>query len=227
MPTFIVIEWIDWSGKTTQVEELKKYYEKMWKNVLVLDYPRYNDEATTWVKRYLQWEYWNIDDVSIYQSSVLYAMDRLDNHLKNLKKIWNDYDIILWNRYTTSNLIHQGWKLLQNLNEKGYLEDEIIEKETMMEFKNWLETLEYRDLSLPEPNLVVFLDVPWKISLENVENRWNEKDWHENIEHLQWAYQSAKFYVNNIPTWKTINCLNSENKMKTINLITKEIISKI
>jgi len=223
---FIVIEGIDWSWKTTQVNELKKFYEASWKKVLVLDYPRYDEPITIGVKRYLNWEYWDINNVSIYQASILYAMDRLDNYLKNLKSIWNDYDVILGNRYTTSNLIHQWWKLLEILNSRWYLEDEEITNWTMFEFKNWLEDLEYRDLSLPIPTKVIFLDVAENISLKNIEERWNKKDLHETKDHLQWAYEAAKFWSDNLPTWEKINCLSS-GKMKDIKLITKEIIEKI
>jgi len=223
MTKFIVIEWIDGSWKTTQVKELKKHYENEGKKVLLLDYPRYDDESCIGVKRYLSWEYGHVNNVSIYQSSLFYAIDRLDNHLKNIKKIWNDYDIVLANRYTTSNLIHQGGKLLENLSDKGYIEDTLIVDETLTEFKNWLETLEYRDLSLPKPDRVIFLDVPETVSLKNIDIRWNKKDWHENIAHLQWAYKSANFYIDKIKSWKRINCLNENKQMKTIS----EILSKI
>lgn len=226
-PYFLVIEGIDWSWKTTQVKELKEYFEKKWKKVLLLDYPRYNDESCITVKRYLHWEYWDIDSVSIYQSSMFYAMDRLDNYLKNLKNFWNQYDIVLANRYTTSNLIHQGSKLLKNLDEKWYLEDEIITKNSMFEFKEWLENLEYRDLGIPQPNKVIFLNVPEEISLKNVITRGNTKDLHENIEHLKWAYKSALFYVENIPTWNKINCVNEKWEMKSISEITNSILKEL
>lgn len=233
MPKFIIIEWIDWSWKTIQVKMLQEYYESIWKKVLVLDYLRYEDESCIWVKRYLGGEYGEINSVSLYQASMFYAMDRVDNYLKKLRDIWNNYDIVLWNRSTTSNLIHQWAKILENLHtqKENWAYFSNFNKDvswTMYWFKEWLENLEYRDLELPSPNKVIFLNVKPKTSLKNIDTRWNKKDLHENIDHLTWAYKSAQFWVENSPNWKNIECINKEdwkmfNKVKINDSIIKEI----
>ena len=152
-------------------------------------------------------------------------MDRLDNYLKNLKGKWNSYDIIIGNRYTTSNLIHQGAKILEILKGKERITEK-IKKETLYQYKEWLENLEYGSLKLPIPNKVIYLSVTPENSLKNIEKRGNKKDLHENYNHLYWAHQSALFFSSNIKNWEKINC-EKNNKMKNKNKILNEIIKII
>jgi dTMP kinase len=52
---FIVIDWIDGSGKATQVKLLKEKLEALWKSVKLLDYPRYGEKSAFAVEKYLNW----------------------------------------------------------------------------------------------------------------------------------------------------------------------------
>ena len=129
---FVVIDWIDWSWKWTQIKLLTEKLTLMWKKVKVLDYPRYWEPSAFAVEKYLNWEYWN--NVSAKLWSVFYAIDRYDSSF-DIKDSLDKYDYILSNRYVSASMIHQAWKIED---EKEVIEvgtcpecgNKIIEKKT-------------------------------------------------------------------------------------------------
>lgn len=143
---FVVIEWIDWSGKATQVALLKDKLENLWKKVKILDYPRYDKESSYFIKRYLNWDFW--DSINPKQSAIFFALDRFEDFLENKEK-FEKYDYIISNRYVSASMIHLASKI------------EDIEKRK--KFILWLEDLEYNIFWISKPDKVLFLD----ISLEN------------------------------------------------------------
>jgi len=215
---FIVIDWIDWAGKWTQVALLEKKLKSLNKKVKVLDYPRYWESSAYFVEKYLNWEYWK--NVSAKQASLFYAMDRFDDSF-NIRKDLENYDFIISNRYVSASMIHQA----------GKIED----KKEKEDFINWLYDLEYNILGLQKPDLTIFLNVSPKMSQKLVlqkEKReyiknWKKMDIHEEDKnHLENAYQSAKLVVEKFDDWVKIDC-EQNWEMKSIEEINKEILGKI
>ena len=214
---FIVIDWLDWSWKWTQVELLAKRLVELWKKVKIFDFPRYHEKSAFAVAKYLNWDYWT--DVPAKKASIFYAIDRFDASF-DLKKELKEYDYILSNRYVSASMIHQAGKI-KDLKERD-------------EFLDWLQDLEYDIFEIPKPDKVIFLNVTPKMSQELVLKKnereylkwWKKMDLHEwDINHLTNAWESAN-YVAKKYSWTKINC-EKDWKMRNIDDINNEILSNI
>ncbi len=139
-----------------------------------------------------------------------------------IKKDWEEFylkgGIIIADRYTTSNMIHQAAK--------------IKEVQAKDKFLNWLWDFEFEKFNLPVPDCVIFLDMPPKCSKSLMETRNNkftgekEKDIHENnYEYLLESYNNSK-YISEKYGWNRIECTN-EDKIKSIDQINDDIIKVI
>lgn len=215
---FIVIDWIDWSWKWTQVDRVKNELEKKWKKVKILDYPRYWKKSAFMVEKYLNWEYWSV--VSAKQASIFYAIDRYDESF-DIKNDIEKYDYIISNRYVSANLIHQAWK--------------IEDKEERDDFLTWAEDLEYNIFNIAKPDKVIFLNVSPEMSQKLVlmkEDReylkwWKKMDLHEEDKnHLINAHASAMEVVDKFDDWVKIDCEKNLN-MRSMEDITNDILSEI
>ena len=215
---FVVIEWIDGSGKGTQVELVSKKLISMWKKVKVLDYPRYGETSAFMVEKYLNGEYWK--DVWAKKASIFYAIDRFD-HSVELKKDLEDYDFIISNRYVSANIIHQTGK--------------ISDKNERENFLVWLEDLEYNIFGIPKPDKTLFLSVSPEMSQKLVLKKqereylkwWKKMDLHEeDKDHLINAHAAAIEVVERYPDWVKIDCEQSW-EMKTMKEITDLIMDEI
>ncbi len=215
---FVVIDWIDGSGKWTQVKLLEENLIKMWKKVKVLDYPRYGKNSAFAVEKYLNWDYWK--NITAKQASIFYAIDRFDDSF-NLKKDVEKYDFIISNRYVSANMIHQAGK--------------ISDKEERSEFVAWLEELEFWIFNIPKPDKTIFLNVSPKMSQKLVLMKGERKylkdgkkiDLHEEDEnHLKNAHASAMEVVNKYSNWVKIDCEKDWN-MRSIDEINKDIMEEI
>lgn len=223
---FIVIEWIDGSWKWTQTQFLKEKLESLWKKVKVIDYPRYWKWWAFFVEQYLNWVYGK--DVKSKVASLFYALDRYDDSF-SLKKDLKKYDYIISNRYTTSNMIHQSWKIIKKFSLKKE------QKAKIKKFLEWLLDLEYKILEIPKPDKIIFLDVNSEIANKLIEKKekrdyikWDKnKDIHEEDKnHLENAYKSAKMIAKKYD-WKVIKCTKNKKileKSIITDLIMKEII---
>jgi len=130
---FIVIDWLDGSGKGTQTKLVVEQLEKKWKKVLLLDYPRYGEKSAYFVEAYLNWKYGT--QVSAKRASLFYALDRFDD-LHNAKSTFSDYDYIISNRYVSASMIHQAGKIGDNAER--------------IEFLDWLAELEFEICGIPK-----------------------------------------------------------------------------
>ena len=214
----IVIDGLDGSGKQTQTQML---YERLIKEnfkVCKTSFPNYNSKTGEIVKMYLNGQFGGVNDVNAYQGSISYAMDRYASFVNDEwgQKYKEGY-LIICDRYTTSNLIHQGTKVADN---------------ELLNYINWLEDLEYKKLNIPVPDDVLFLDVPINISENLIRNRLNkftnknELDIHEaNIEYLKKCYVVSK-KICLLKKWNVINCTN-ESKLLSIEEINEKIYQKV
>ena len=188
------------------------------KKVLVLDYPRYGEDSAYFVERYLNGAYGQ--KVNAKAASIFYALDRFEDSF-NFKERQQEYDYIISNRYVSANMIHQSGKI------KG--------KEKRKKFMKWLYKLEFKIFGIPKPDLVLFLDVPPKVSQKLVDKKESReyikdgktKDLHEADEHhLSDAYKVAHEILENFPDWKAIRC-TKDGEMLPVDTITQKILSHI
>lgn len=207
---FIVIDGIDGSGKTTQIERVRLALEAKWKSVKLYNFPQYGKSSAYFVEKYLNWEYG--DNLDPKLSSLFYALDRFDGK-QVLEADIKNFDYILSDRYVSANMIHQWWK--------------IQDAQKRADFFEWINNLEHDICSIPTPDKVLFLHVSPETSKNLVETRWDKKDIHErDIAHTQNAYQSALSLSSLYDNWTEIECEVSGN-MKSQQEITDMILKEI
>ena len=153
----IVLEGTDGSGKSTQFSLLCQHMEQENRAFQKLIFPQYQEPSSALLKMYLNGEFGqNPSDVNAYAASTFYAVDRY----ASWKKVWGaDYDngaLILSDRYSTSNAVHQTGKLPE-AEWSGFLD--------------WLFDFEYNKLGLPAPDLVLYLDMPTEKAVEMLRSR--------------------------------------------------------
>lgn len=222
MNKIFVIEGTDGSGKQTQTELLYKRLVENGKDTFKTSFPNYDNQCSGPVKEYLSGKISsNPDEISAKAASCFYAVDRYISFKENIEKYFNDQKtIILFDRYISSNLLHQGGKILKKTNDYTELD----------EFSKWLYNLEYNDLGLPAPTLVFFLYVPVDYTLSLMKNRENKysksdkKDIHEtDPQHLKNAENSGLYFAKKL-NWEIIECVK-DGKLRSIEYINEEIYS--
>ena len=153
----IVLEGIDGSGKSAQYRRL---CERMERDGIVYNhivFPRYDKDSSALIRMYLAGEFGTKpDDVNPYAASTFYAVDRYAAYRTDWGMVYENGGLILSDRYTTSNAVHQGSKLSD---------------EELPAFFSWLRDLEYEKMGLPEPDLVIYLDVDVETSLSRMRRR--------------------------------------------------------
>jgi len=214
----IVIEGLDSSGKETQSKLLYKYMRDNGNNVKRVEFPNYSSPSSSLVKMYLAGELGKTaNSVNPYAASSFYAVDRYATYKKDFEEFYKSGGVIIADRYTTSNIIHQGSKIADKTEKEKYL--------------SWLQEYEYNLLKLPKPDLVIFLDMPVEVSIRLMAERMNKadggriKDIHESdVEYLKNTYAAAKEMVEKFG-WECVNCC-ANGYVRGIEEIHRDIIEK-
>ena len=196
MGKLIVIEGTDGVGKSTQFSLLRERLEAEGFDFQTIVFPQYAEESSALIRMYLGGEFGtNPGDVNAYAASMFYAVDRYASY----KKIWGEYyragGVMLCDRYTTSNAVHQASK---------------VPPEKRMKYYQWLYETEFDLMGLPKPDLVLYLDAP--IELTEAQMRLRESETHtradiheKDLDYLRTCRatgrQAAEFYG-----WKIIQC---------------------
>lgn len=218
--TLIVIEGLDGSGKSTQTELLKQRLTAENIKVRQIKLPDYDDPSSTLVKMYLNGDFGKkADNVNIYAASSFYAVDRFASYKRHWEKDYLNKTVILADRYTTSNAVHQTVKLP----ESGW-----------DDYLSWLTDYEYVKMRIPKPDAVVFLDMPIEISQRLMSERYggneSKKDIHEaDVEYLKKCRKAALFAAKKFG-WSIIKCSDGENPLPIEEIgenIYRKIINKI
>lgn len=210
--TLIVLEGIDGSGKETQASLLEKKLKEKGREVMHISFPDYKSPSSALVKMYLKGDFGkNPEDVNPYAASLFYAVDRFASYRMKWKDFYQKGGIIIADRYTTSNMVHQMTKY----------ED----KKARKYFLSWLEKTEYEELELPVPDLVILLDIPLRVSENLVKERARQggsMDIHEqHLDYLRKCHDAYQELVN-LYGWKRIPC-TEEGKLRTIEDIGKDV----
>ena len=212
----IVIEGLDGSGKATQSKLLFEYFQKLGKPVRKVSFPNYESDSSALVRMYLAGQFGSQpDDVNPYAASTFYAVDRYAGYKADWGTFYEDGGIIIADRYTTSNAVHQCSKLPQ---------------EMWDEYLNWLFTLEYGKMGIPTPNTVIYLRTDPTVSQKLMTGRYqgdeSKKDIHEsNLEYLNRSRIAAGYCADRLG-WKTVECCQDGN-MLSIEQIHHKILSAL
>ena len=212
MGKLIVIEGTDGSGKSTQFKLLTERVAKEGREFQRLVFPQYQEESSALIRMYLGGEFGTKpSDVNAYAASAFYAVDRYASY----KKVWGQWyengGLVLSDRYTTSNAVHQASK---------------EPEEKQAEFLQWLYEFEYEKLGLPAPDLVIYLDVPTDFTEKMMRSREAATNTHADIHEQDLQYlatcrrtgkAAARFY-----NWTVINCVR-DGAMRSIEDIHEEI----
>ncbi len=211
----IVIDGLDGSGKATQTKILEERLRRYGGDVLKLTFPNYDSPSSALVKMYLNGELGeNPADVNAYTASAFYAVDRAAGYLQYWKKHYERGALLLADRYTTSNAIYQLSK---------------VEEREKDDFLEWLYDFEYRRLSIPKPDLVIYLDMEPAASQKLMSMRYGgdekRKDIHErNLTYLHECRKAALYAADRLG-WHTITCSNAET-VRPAQEIADEIFNK-
>ncbi|MCX6795291.1 MAG: dUTP diphosphatase [Candidatus Falkowbacteria bacterium] len=201
----IVIDGTDGSGKTTQLKLLQEKLEAEGFGVAIADFPQYNQKSAGMVEEYLSGKYGSANEVTPYQASIFYAVDRYDAS-QQIRKWLDEGKIVLCNRYTSSNMAHQGGKV-----------DNPLERKV---FFNWLAELEHDILKIPRPDLCLVLRVSAEIAQQLAKDRGRE-DWsgkkrdihEENLEHLKKAELVYCEIAESNHNYRLVNCTSEGSIM--------------
>lgn len=179
--SFFVIEGTDGSGKGTQAEILRKRLTEEGYDVEYVDFPRYQEESSYFVKKYLNGDYGTSDEVGPYTASLFYALDRFAA-TDQIKDALNQGKVVIANRFTGSNMAHQGTKFRNSAERRGFF--------------IWLDNLEFETLKIPRPDKNFVLRVEAAIAQKLVDNKGErqytdkKRDIHEaDLGHLQKSVQ--------------------------------------
>lgn len=213
MKKLIIIEGLDGSGKSTQIELLQKYFENEHIEYKKIKLPDYDSPSSTLVNMYLAGEFGkNANDVNAYVASAFYAVDRFASYKLKWGKDYENGTLILADRYATSNSIYQMEK---------------IDESKWDEYLDWSADFEYEKIGIPRPDVVIYLDMPVEISQKLMTGRYNgnesKKDVHEaDVAFLNKCRKSA-LYTAQKQDWKIVSCSDGENPLP-IDEIHKKIV---
>ena len=212
--TLIVIEGLDGSGKGTQAAELVKTLSARGQRVRKISFPDYASDSSALVKMYLGGQFGtDPSDVNAYAASTFFAVDRYASFKRHWGEFYAQGGILVADRYTTSNAVHQCSKL---------------PREQWDDFLNWLFHFEYTLLGIPAPDTVVYLDVDPTVSQELMTGRYQgdegKKDIHEgNLSYLNQSRLAAGYCSKKLG-WKQITCCQ-DGQMRSIEAIQADILA--
>lgn len=220
MGKLIIFEGLDGSGKGTQTELTEKKLLELGKEPMRITFPNYASESSALVKMYLSGEFGQKpDDVNAYAASSFYAVDRYASY----KTTWGEYyrsgGLILSDRYTTSNAVHQCSKL-PPMHWDGFL--------------NWLFDFEYKKIGIPAPDAIVYLAVDPEVSQRLMTERYHGDESRKDIQEKDVEYlarsRAAAEYCANALGWRRVACtelVDGKKEMRRVEDINAEILAKL
>ena len=212
MGKLIVIEGTDGSGKSTQFNLLSQRLADDGVAFKHIVFPRYSEESSALIRMYLGGQFGDKpSDVNAYTASAFFAVDRFASYKMDWGKWYEDGGLVLSDRYTTSNAVHQASK---------------EQEEKQGDFLGWLYDFEYDKLGLPRPDLTIYLDVPTDFTEKLLRHREADTNTTADIHEKDMQYlatcrntgrKAAAYYG-----WTVIQCVR-DGQMRSIEDIHDEI----
>ncbi|MDD4747117.1 MAG: dTMP kinase [Salinivirgaceae bacterium] len=221
--SFIVIEGLDGSGKSTQVKMLCNYLTEKKVNFEYLHFPR-TDEAYfgLLISRFLRGEMGDIDQVDPWMVAMLFAGDRWAASKKISSWIESDVLVVV-DRYVFSNIAYQVAKVA-NPDEKQKL-------------RTWIYTLEYTMFNIPKPDVSIWLDAPLSFVEQQLNSNrlGNDRDYLQGVEDIhetsinfqQQVYQEYSECCNQFNDLIRISCSDQKGAMMHQDAIFEQLINRI
>ena len=216
MGKLIVIEGTDGSGKSTQFRLLSEHLEKDAVTFKHLVFPRYSEPSSALIRMYLGGEFGTKpSDVNAYAASAFYAVDRYASYKMDWGQWYEDGGVVLSDRYTTSNAVHQTSK---------------EPEDKQADYLQWLYDFEYKKLGLPRPDLTIYLDVPTDFTEKMLRGREQATNTKADIHEKDMAYlatcrqtgkKAAAYYG-----WQVIQCVR-DGAMRSMEDIHSEIYALV
>ena len=212
MGKIIVIDGLDGSGKATQTNMLAEKLINSGFEVRKISFPDYESPASGALRMYLNGDFGkDPDSVNPYAASTFFAADRFASFRTGWKEFYENGGIIICDRYTTSNAVHQCSKLPEN-EWDGFLE--------------WLFDFEYKLMGIPAPDCVIYLRVDpvlsQKLLAKRYDNDETKKDIHErDVDYLRRSEKSADYCAEKLG-WSVVECADG-GEMRSIEDISDEV----
>ena len=212
MGKLIVIEGTDGSGKSTQFRLLTDRLESEQVKFQKLVFPQYSEPSSALIRMYLGGEFGKSpSDVNAYAASAFYSVDRYASYRKVWGKWYEEGGLVVSDRYTTSNAVHQASKEPEDKRE---------------DFLNWLYDFEYDKLGLPRPDLVIYLDVPTDFTEKMLRHRETETHTQADIHEQDMQYLATCRRMGRAAAehygWTVIRCVRN-GAMRSMEDIHEEI----
>lgn len=214
----IIIEGSDGTGKTTQTRLLSERIEREGEKTHYVHFPRHDHPSAYFVGKMLRGEYGPLEDQEPYRTSVFYTLDRFDASFE-LRPLLESGIHVITDRYTSSNIGHQGGKFHSLEEKKKYF--------------SWLDEFEYGTFNIPKPDMVIFLHAPFEVSQKLLEER--NKDGHNgqkgdiheaDKEHLRAATQSYEIAASMFDYWHSVECVEG-GKLRSIEEIHEDVYATV
>ena len=216
MGKLIVIEGLDGSGKSTQLNLLPERLNERGIDCKTVSFPNYESDSSALIKMYLSGKLGDKpSDVNAFAASVFYTVDRF----VSFKTDWGDFyrngGTVIAGRYTTSNAVHQTAKL---------------PRDEWVGFLDWLYDFEYGKIGIPKPDAVLFLDMPVEVSQKLMSGRYHGDESKKDIHEKDTAYlancREAALFTASYSDWQIIPCA-ANGSPRTVEAISDDILKRV
>lgn len=220
---FIVLDGNDGSGKATQSKLLIERLTQEGQPCLHLDFPGYERNFFGgFLGECLAGHHGDFVSLHPKIASSIYALDRLES-AREIRTALQDGMLVVADRFSSSNQIHQG----------GKIEDE----QERIAFLEWLDRMEHDILLIPRPDAVVYLKVPLETSLRLLSEKRAQKNEHlgslgrdtveEDRSYLARSHEAAGWLATRQEGWHLVSCAEEDGRMRTIDSIHEDIVALV
>ncbi len=206
MGKLIIMEGLDGSGKGTQADLLARRLTEQGRTLKKITFPDYASDSSALVRMYLAGKFGDKpDDVNAYAASSFYSVDRYASYKMNWGGFYRDGGLVISDRYTTSNAVHQCAKL---------------PPEQWDAFLDWLFDFEYHKIGIPEPDRVIYLAVDPEVSQRLMTARYHGDESKKDIQEKDTEYmaraRAAAEYCAKTLGWRRIECTEVQDGVRTM-----------
>lgn len=197
----ISFEGTDGCFKETNSKRLYEYLKDLGIKVNLVSFPRYDDDSSIFIKRYLNGEYdseYN-NKVGIVPTAYMYALDRYDYIVRNkVRERVEEGEWFIFDRYVESNVIYESARIIYNnkisarsLEVSHGVFDDIL-------------NFEYIQLALPKPDILIALFSDYDLTMELLSKRETTDKNESDKEFMMYVFATYDILIN-VYNWNRIN----------------------